>query len=221
MCIRIFVVLCLMLIFTIATTSLGSLSFVPSIVPPHHAGFFVEFTALGYSSGFFEVSTQPILDLLGAFNLRFRMFLTTLLVFNIEGYVYDPLFVPKVYGGLPNEEQILVLLGRGYWHTNVPFGWMVLRTHLELFSLGAYISVQNDSGYAIPFFTRGFVSFGIPLSGNFELFGNIEGGVLVDVLTSNVRDEEWNEMIQEAREKSTYVALRGGLTSYFPPSSES
>ncbi|ODN30991.1 hypothetical protein A4H02_01560 [Fervidobacterium thailandense] len=79
------------------------------------------------------------------------MFLKNLSVFNVEGYVYESLFVPKVYGGLPSEEQILVLLGRGYWHTNVPFGWMVLRTNSELLSLGTYIGIQNDSGYAIPF----------------------------------------------------------------------
>lgn len=161
------------------------------------------------------MSTQPILDLLGVFNLRLRVLLKNLSVLNAEGYVYDPSFVPRVYGGLPSDERIFVLLGRGYWHTNVPFGWMVMRTHFELLSIGVYTNIQNNLDYAVPLFTRGFVGFGIPLSGKFELFGNAEWGALLDVLTNNVQDEDWNETIQQAREKSMYAALRGGITWYY------
>lgn len=49
--IRIPVIFCLASFIVVSTMSFGSLSFVPSIVPPHQRGFFVEFTALGYSAG--------------------------------------------------------------------------------------------------------------------------------------------------------------------------
>gem|GEM_PF-2438468 len=66
MYIRILVILlCLTSLTVVATARFGTVSFVPSIVPPHQRGLFVEFTVLGYSAGFFEVSTQPILDLPG------------------------------------------------------------------------------------------------------------------------------------------------------------
>lgn len=90
-----------------------------------------------------------------------------------------------------------------------------MRTHFELLSIGVYASIQNNSGYAVPFFARGFVGIGIPLLNKFEFFGNVEGGALLSVLNNNVQDDDWNETIRQAREKSIYAALRGGITWYY------
>jgi len=90
---------------------------ISSIRPQHNNGFFVEFFSLGYSFANEEITSQPLLDILGMFNLGFRYYITNNTLITAEGYLIDPQFVPTVYAGAERDDPAYyVLIGR---HTSM------------------------------------------------------------------------------------------------------
>ncbi len=190
--------------------------FVLSIVPQHKEGFFVEFTAIGFSFGNTEISTQPLLDVLGLFNLRLRNYLSPTFVLSTETYLFDPFFISKAYAGEPYNEsiQMYVVFNRSYLHNNLLLGPIIIKPYGEL--LTVLIGNYNFSEYAGSTIARGFLSGGILFTRNVEIFATVESGVALNVWTSQqVSQEEWNTFIQELREKTLYTSVRAGLTWYY------
>lgn len=202
--------------FIFANGNLDEENFVSSIVKRHNDGFFVEFTSIGFSLGNMEVSTQPIFDILGAFNLNLRYYFSPSSVLSLQTFLYDPLFIGKAYGGqsFGQDVQFYVLLNRSYYHNNVYLPPIVFRSHAEFLSiiLGNY----NFSEYAGSTVGRGFLSVGYPIGKSLELFGMLESGVALNVWTSeNVSNDEWNNFVNELREKTFYSTIRVGVSWYY------
>lgn len=214
--VKAFVVMTLaLLLFAVVLFSADSQT-VLSIVPQHKEGLFVEFTAIGFSFGNTEVSTQPLFDLLGLFNVRFRNYLSPTFVLNSETYLFDPFFISKAYAGEPYNEsaQVYILFNRSYLHNNLVFGSTLLKPYGELLSI--LVGNYNFSEYAGSTIARGFLSIGVLLGRNVEIFGTVESGIALNVWTSqNISQEEWETFISELREKTLYASVRAGLTWYY------
>ncbi|MGC9771372.1 hypothetical protein [Fervidobacterium islandicum] len=175
---------------------------------------FVEFTSIGFSTGNMEVSTQPILDILGLFNFRIRNY-TDYTIFNSDTFFIDPFFVSKVYArqNVPEEVQLYIILNSTYIHNNTVFGPLIFRPHLQAISGAVILPSQNS--WVAGVISRGFVSAGFLLTKNLELFTLIESGVLVNVWTSQEKPEDWETVLNEARQKSLYVTARVGGIWYY------
>lgn len=206
-----------LVIFTLVGTLFSAEpQFVLSLVPQHKEGLFVEFTAIGFSFGNMEISTQPLLDVLGLFNLRLRSYLSPMFVFSTETYLFDPFFISKAYAGEPYNEstQIYVLFNRSYLHSNLILGPIIVKPYGEL--LTVLIGNHNFSEYGGSTIARGFLSAGILLTRNVEIFGTVESGLAFNVWKSEeLNKEEWEQFIQELREKTLYASIRAGLTWYY------
>ncbi|MFN3692038.1 MAG: hypothetical protein ACK4R7_04005, partial [Fervidobacterium sp.] len=162
------------------------------------------------------LSTQPIFDILGLFNLKWRYYLSPTNVFSFETYLFDPLFVGKAYAGQPYDQnsQIYLLFNRTFFHSNTFLNPLVLRPYGELLSV--LIGNYNFSEYAGSTVARGFISVGYLISKNLELFGTLESGVAINVWTSEtVSNDEWNNFITELRQKTIYSTFRVGVSWYY------
>lgn len=193
-----------------------SSDFVLSIIPQHKEGFFVEFTSVGVSFGNSEVSTQPLFDVLGIFNLRYRYYVSPLFVSSIETYFVDPLFISKTYMREPYDEssQVYIVFNRSYVHGNMIVSPVIIKPYAELMTILA--GNYNFSEYAGSTISRGFLSMGTLLSKNIELFGTLESGMALTIWTSStVSQEEWNTFLDELRQKTLYITFKTGLDWYY------
>lgn len=181
---------------------------VSSILPPHEPGFFVEFTAIGWSSGSFEISTQPLLDILGAFNTKLRLYPSKNAVLNSESYIIDVFFIPRTYGGATTNETLIAIMTRNYLHTNIQVGEFVLRPHVEFIGTGAVRSEGSGLQFNFPVFAKAFLNVGYTLNDNVELFGAIEGTTFLLELASSSTSET-------LRPGETFVGLRVGAIWYY------
>lgn len=181
---------------------------VSSILPPHEPGFFVEFTAIGWSSGSFEISTQPLFDIVGAFNVKFRLYPHERAVVHSESYVIDVFFMPRTYGGVSITETLVAFLTRNYFHTNIVLGKLVLRPHIEFIGTGVFQSQGGGLQFNLPLFAKAFVNVGYMLNDNVELFGTVEGTTFLLELTNSSTSGIINP-------GETFVGLRVGTIWYY------
>jgi len=206
-------VMALFIIFFTISLAEQTGNFVLSIVPPHKEGFFVEFTSIGYSFGNSEISIQPLFGLIGAFNLKYRYYPTDSTVFNSDTFLWDPYFVDKAYRGEtvnPNY-QFYVLLNMSHIHNNTVLGPIIIRPFIQSLS----VTFFNKSDYVSVLVGRGFVSGGILLSKDIELFGMLEGGMLLNVWQSQTPPDDWQSILEEARRQSQYLTARVGGIWYY------
>ena len=189
--------------------------FVVSIVPPHKEGLFVEFTSIGYSFGNWEISTQPLFDIVGAFNLKIRYFPAESTVFSLETFLWDPFFINKAYLGetVDPSFQTYILLNMAHIHNNTILGPIIVRPYLQ--SALATIFLPGQSEYVSVLVARGFLSSGILLSKDFEVFVLLEGGMLINVWQSQTPPEDWQSVLEETRRQSQYVMARFGGIWYY------
>ncbi|HOA17746.1 MAG TPA: hypothetical protein PLQ59_07605 [Fervidobacterium sp.] len=184
---------------------------ISSIRPQHDSGFFVEFSSIGYSFENNEITSQPLFDILGQFNLGFKHYFTKNTVFSAQGFFVDAQFVPTVYGGAERTDPgIFVLLGRTYLHGDYPIYNLSVKPHIEVLSGGAII----DDGYAIGSLSKSAITVAFSVNTNIEIFSRVESGLLIDVLHSST-DTSVQEAINQARRDMAYVVANVGLTWYY------
>ncbi|WP_448375594.1 hypothetical protein [Fervidobacterium sp.] len=210
---RMLFVMALSIVFFTISLAEQTGNFVLSIVPPHKEGFFVEFTSIGYSFGNSEISTQPLFDLIGAFNIKYRYYPTDSTVFNSDTFLWDPFFINKAYLGetVDPNYQVYVLLNMSHIHNNTVLGPIIIRPYIQSLS----VTVFNQSEYVSVLVGRGFVSGGILLSNDIELFGMLEGGMLLNVWQSQTPPDDWQSILEEARRQSQYLTARVGGIWYY------
>ena len=207
----------LIITFVISTTSLAEQDgeFVLSIVPPHKEGFFVEFTSVGYSFGKYEISTQPLFDIIGAFNLKYRYYLTDTTIFNSDTFLWDPFFINKAYLGevIDPSYQTYILMNMSHIHNNTVIGPIIVRPYLQ--SLFVSVLLPNNSEYVSVLVGRGFLSGGILLNKDVEIFSILEGGALINVWQSQTPPDDWQSIVEQARRESLYLIARFGGIWYY------
>ncbi len=184
---------------------------ISSIRPQHESGFFVEFSSIGYSFENNEITSQPLFDILGQFNLGFRHYFTKNTVLSAQGFFVDTQFVPTVYWGAERTDPgIFVLLGRTYLHGDYPIYNLSVKPHIELLSGGAII----DDGYAIGSLGKSAITVAFSVNTNIEIFSRVESGWLMDVLRSST-DTSVQETINQVRRDTAYAVANAGLTWYY------
>ncbi|MEJ5258117.1 MAG: hypothetical protein WHS64_07720 [Fervidobacterium sp.] len=212
---KIFVITLMIVLTTLSFTSTStSENFVLSIVPQHPQGLFVEFTSIGFSFGNSEISTQPLFDVIGAFNLKLRYYPTNWIVINNETYLWDPFFINKAYLGesIDPNYQMYILLNMTHLHSNFFISPVVVRPFVQT----GLVSVFNPgSEYVTVLVGRGFLSAGILATENIEIFSTIEGGMLINVWQSANTPDDWESIVNEARQKSLYATARAGFIWYY------
>jgi len=191
------------------------------IVPQHERGFFVNFENIGYSFSNVEMSTAPLLDIIGVYNLGFRYYLNENMILDLNGGVIDPFVLPSYFGEKrPEDGYIYIYYFNGYNHNNFNLGNFSLKTHIQpsLYGVKMHVDdVDNDSfdlGLNASLI-RGFSQLGYYLTDNFELFVGIEGGYLFSInVNPDPDDADFDEFVRRAKEESLYSLGRGGVRFY-------
>lgn len=184
---------------------------ISSIRPQHNNGFFVEFSSVGYSFANEEITSQPLLDILGIFNLGFRYYITNNTLLSAESYFMDPQFVSTVYAGQERfEPSFYIFIGRAYFHGDYPIFNFSIKPHVEVLGGGA---IMNPD-YAVSTVGKAALTGSFAVTKNIELFARVEGGMLIDVL-SNSTDTSIQDAINQARQETAYAVTNVGLTWYY------
>ncbi|HPC79971.1 MAG TPA: hypothetical protein PK258_06890 [Fervidobacterium sp.] len=184
---------------------------ISSIRPQHDNGFFVEFSSIGYSFANQEINSQPLLDVLGIFNLGFRYYITKDSLLNTEGYFIDPQFVPTVYAGEERyDPSYFILLGRAYLHGDYQISNFSIKPHVEVLGGGALM----DQYYAVGTLGKAVLTGSFAITKNVEFFTRIESGMLGNILSSST-DTSIQESIDEVRQETIYLVTNVGLTWYY------
>jgi len=184
---------------------------ISSIRPQHDSGFFVEFSSIGYSFANQEINSQPLLDVLGIFNLGFRYYITKDSLLNTEGYFIDPQFVPTVYAGEERyDPSYFILLGRAYLHGDYQISNFSIKPHVEVLGGGALM----DQYYAVGTLGKAVLTGSFAITKNVEFFTRIESGMLGNILSSST-DTSIQESIDEVRQETIYLVTNVGLTWYY------
>lgn len=184
---------------------------ISSIRPQHDNGFFIEFSSVGYSFANQEITSQPLLDVLGVFNLGFRYYITKDSLLNTEGYFIDPQFVPTVYAGEERyDPSYFILLGRAYLHGDYQISNFSIKPHVEVLGGGALM----DQYYAVGTLGKAVLTGSFAITKNVEFFTRIESGMLGNILSSST-DTSIQESIDEARQETIYLVTNVGLTWYY------
>ncbi len=190
------------------------------ILPPHPPGFFLGLGAIGFSAGWFEISTNPIADILGFYNMGGRFYLSDLTVVTLNANVFDPQLL-YVYAGNPYPSQgVYIWYASGYIHNDTFFGNLVFKSHGEFADAGVYGKSDEVSGYVHAPFMRLAEQVGFFPMDFLELFGGVEMGMAVGIYTGgdlaesseNIDIEKFNE---ELREKTLYSIARMGFRWYY------
>jgi hypothetical protein len=202
------------IVFLLFVLIINTFSFeISSIRKKHEEGFFVEFTSLGYAFKNSEISTQPLLDILGVFNLNYRNYLNDNSVISSQNYFIDPLFVSKVYMGEDlDSTSTYILASRNYYFSNYYFDRFSVKPYFEI----TFPGITDLTDYAFGIVPRAFINVGYFIRDNLEFFGALEGGVIFNIFTtSNATGNEWDTFIQELRQESVYSTFKIGLSWYY------
>jgi len=184
---------------------------ISSIRPQHDNGFFIEFSSVGYSFANQEITSQPLLDVLGVFNLGFRYYITKDSLLNTEGYFIDPQFVPTVYAGEERyDPAYFILLGRAYLHGDYQISNFSIKPHVEVLGGGALM----DQYYAVGTLGKAVLTGSFAITKNVEFFTRVESGMLGNILSSST-DTSIQESIDEVRQETVYLVTNVGLTWYY------
>ncbi|WP_231450407.1 MULTISPECIES: hypothetical protein [unclassified Thermosipho (in: thermotogales)] len=185
---------------------------VSAIRNKHKKGFFVEFSSIGYALEDSELSSQPLLDILGAFNFNYRHYLGENTVLNFTTYFIDPLFIGKVYmqEEVNSNEQVYFSYSENYIFSNFFFKDFSFKTYFNIVLPG----LITNQGYVFALVPKGFVGIGRYIMDNTEIFGTVECGTIFNIFTSNP-DEEMDEYVRRLRDDSFYSTLKLGLNWYY------
>ncbi|MBM7559029.1 hypothetical protein [Marinitoga litoralis] len=186
------------------------------IVPQHNEGFFVNFESIGFSFSNMEISTAPLLDILGVYNLGLRYYLYENMIFSLNGGVIDPFVLPSYFGEpRPTDGYLYLYYLNTYNHNNFNFGNFSLKTHIQPSIYGFLIDFGYDPIGLNAVTIRGFSQLGYYLTDNLELFGGIEGGYLITInVNPDPNDPDFNAFVARAREESLYSLGRSGIRFY-------
>lgn len=182
------------------------------IVPPNPDGLFVNFERVGYSLGNAEISSAPLFDILGAFNIGFRYYINKNSVFNISGYFIDPSILPSYFSDEKENSELYFYSLSAYNHANFNIGKISFKSHAQGSFLGIK-SNQDDNNFNISGLSlRGIGQAGYYVTDDFEIFGAAETGYLASIFVNPYPDDQdIDAFIKEAKEKSIYSSIRGGL----------
>ncbi|UXF01224.1 hypothetical protein IB67_06640 [Fervidobacterium riparium] len=105
-----------------------------------------------------------------------------------------------------------ILLNMTHLHSNFFISPVVVRPFVQT----GLVSVFNPgSEYVTVLVGRGFLSAGILATENIEIFSTIEGGMLINVWQSANTPDDWESIVNEARQKSLYATARAGFIWYY------
>lgn len=187
------------------------------IKSPHPEGFFVELSSIGHSWGNFELSTAPLLDILGDYNLKLRYFPGENDVVQLSVDIFDPGLLPS-YFGQPRETSIFLWNLRGYYHLNIELGKVSLKPHIEVNNSGIVITDLEVPQWLHGTWVKGYLQLGYYSTNNTELFTTIEAGELLDVRTEPATtDTGFQEFVQALKENAGYTLLKIGGRWYYDP----
>ncbi|WP_241230009.1 hypothetical protein [Thermosipho globiformans] len=183
------------------------------IRPKHEEGPFVEFTSLGYAFKNSEILTQPLLDILGIFNLNYRYYVNNNAIFSSQNYFIDPLFVSRVYMRESIESTpIFIFATRNYYFSNYIFDRSSIKSYFEIIFPG----ITDFSDYVFAIVPRGFINLGYFILDKIEIFGSLESGVVLNLITSSeTKNSEWDNFIKELRQESIYSTFKFGFSWYY------
>ena len=211
---RIKSILILILFFMVAITASG-LTF--DIHSPHPEGLFVDLTSVGYSMGRLEISSQPILDILGFYNGNIRYFLCRSSVIQIGGSYYDPFVLPSYFGqSKPQDTNIGIWNVGTYWHNDLNIGRLSLKTHVEADNTGYGFSSSYESFFANATWGKTFGQLGYYTTKNTELFTGIETGKVLDISANPTPEAtEYSQYIKDLKDESFYVMSKVGFRWFY------
>ncbi|NUV00078.1 hypothetical protein XO12_08240 [Marinitoga sp. 1154] len=204
----------------IVIMSIVSFAIKSDIVPQHDKGLFVNFESIGYSVSNLEISTAPLLDILGVYNLGLRYYLTDLMVLNINGGIIDPFVFPSYFGQpRPDNGYLYIYYLNGYNHNNFNFGKFSLKTHAQASMYGITMKFEDpDLQFNLglnSIIAKGFSQLGYYITDSLEIFGGIEGGYLLAVnVNPDPNDPDFDAFIKKAKEDSLYSISRAGIRFY-------
>ncbi|SHF17609.1 hypothetical protein SAMN02745164_01938 [Marinitoga hydrogenitolerans DSM 16785] len=191
------------------------------IVPQHEEGFFVNFENIGFSFSNVEISTAPLLNILGIYNLRFRYYLQENILVSLNGGVIDPFVFPSYFGEpRPTGGYLYIYYLNTYNHNNFNFDNFSLKTHIQpsLYGVMMHINKLDSEPFDMgvnAITIKGFSQLGYYLTDNLELFGGVEGGYLLSFnVNPDPNDPDFNQVIRKAKEESLYSIGRGGIRFY-------
>ncbi|GAB6190018.1 hypothetical protein JCM30566_17600 [Marinitoga arctica] len=208
------------IIFLIVLISTMIFAVKSDISPQHEQGFFVNFESVGYSFSSVEISSAPLLDILGIYNVGLRYYISEDMLFNINARIIDPFVVPSYFGEpRPEDGYIYIYYLDAYNHNNFNFGNFSLKTHIQPYILGLSMSVDNDEekfNLGLNAITiRGFSQLGYYMTDNLEFFGGLEAGYLLSInVNPDPNDPEFNDFVKKSKEESLYSIARGGIRYY-------
>jgi len=93
-------------------------------------------------------------------------------------------------------------------HNNTVIGPIIARPYLQ--SLFVSVLLPNNSEYISVLVGRGFLSGGILLNKDVEIFSMLEGGALINVWQSQTPPDDWQSIVEQARRESLYLIARFG-----------
>ncbi|WP_129409151.1 hypothetical protein [Marinitoga lauensis] len=176
------------------------------IVPQHEKGFFVNFENIGFSFSNIEISSAPLLDILGVYNLGLRYYLEKNIVLDLNGGIIDPFVLPSYFGNeRPDNGYLYIYYLNGYNHNNFNFGNFSLKTHFQpsLYGIAMQINDIDDKPFNLglnAITIRGFSQLGYYIMDNLELFGGIEGGYLLAVnVNPDPDDPDFDQFIKKQK----------------------
>ncbi len=184
---------------------------------PHPKGPFVELTSIGYSLGRLEISSQPLLDILGFYNGNLRYFLRRNSVIQIGGNYYDPFVFPSYFGqSKPPDMNIGIWNISAYWHTDLNIRRLSLKTHLEANNTGCRFSSSYDSFNVNATWGKTFGQLGYYTTKNTELFAGIETGKVLNISANPTPEStEYSQFIEDFKDKSFYVMSKVGFRWFY------
>ncbi|MBB6063055.1 hypothetical protein HNP65_001518 [Thermosipho japonicus] len=185
-----------------------------NIRPKHEEGPFVEFTSLGYAFKNSEILTQPLLDILGIFNLNYRYYVNNNGVFSTQNYFIDPFFVSRVYMNEPIEgTPTYIFATRNYYFSNY---YLLDRISIKSYFEMIFPGITDFSDCVFAIVPRGFINVGYFVLDKIEIFSSLEGGVILNLITSSrTKDINWDNFIQELRQESIYSTFKFGVSWYY------
>lgn len=209
------------IIISLIIMSVIGFSVKSDIVPQHEQGFFVNFENFGFSFSDMEMTTAPLLDILGVYNLGFRYYIDKNMVLDLNGGVIDPFVLPSYFGEpRPDDGYLYIYYFNGYNHNNFNFGKFSLKIHIQpsLYGVIMHVNELDNKSFDLGFNAvtiRGFSQIGYYLADNLELFGGVEGGYLLSInVNPDPNDPDFDTFVTRAKEKSLYSLGRGGIRFY-------
>jgi hypothetical protein len=197
--------------------------FKSDIIPSHEEGLFLAFEKIGYSFGDLEISTNPIFDILGNFNMQLRYYINELNVVNTNFYFCDPFLFPSYFNlETPDNFYLYLYSINSYYHTNININRISLKPHLEINNLGGFggaLPKDPDNNIHVNgIFVKASGQLGYYIAENLEPFVSIEAGQLLHLYIKPEfldEEEDLKTLTDKLKEESFFVMIKGGIKWYY------